>query len=79
MLLPFHVLNNTAGKKDLMQHANSANTNIQISEAPDINYTFFRILNSKKTWLVISNTTFCMIFRDKVMGGRHRQKYGERQ
>ena len=69
MLRLFPVLNNTAKKKkkDLMQHANSANTNIKIPKAPNINHTFFRILNSKSTWQVISNTTFCMIFRDKQL------------
>ena len=35
---------------------------VQISEARDLNYTFFRILHSKKTWQVISNATFCMNF-----------------
>ena len=50
-----------------MQHANSANTNIKIPKARDINYKFFRILNSKSTWQLISNTTFCMIFGDKEL------------
>ena len=50
-----------------MQHTKSANTNIKISEARDLNYTFFRILNSNKTWRVISNSTFCIIFWNKVL------------
>ena len=64
MLLKFPCAkNNSAGKEDSMQHKKSANTNIQISDACDLNYTFFWILNSQ----VISNSTFCIIFWNKVL------------
>ena len=60
MLLLFHVLKiSRLGKKI---QCNIQIQRIQSSEARDLNYTFFRIFHSKKTWQVLSNTTFCMIF-----------------
>ena len=49
MLLKFPCAkNNSAGKKESMEHTKLANTNIQILEARDLSYTLFKILNSKK-------------------------------